>query len=209
MHYEPKRSLVIKTAATTRPVSADEAKAQLRAEDFTDDDVLIDRLIKAATAYIDCKGILGAALMAQTWTLKLEQFPSGDCLPEIELPFPPLIAVNSVKYYDVAGTLQTMAPTAYQVDGIGAWRKARILPAPLTWWPLSQSGRVESVQIEFQCGHAAAADMPENIRHALLMLIGHFYENRETVLADPTGRAAAIVIPKAFDDLLAPVRIPL
>ncbi len=47
--------------------------------------------------------------------------------------------------------------------------------------------------------------VPQPIRHAILFLTSHFYENRETVI---TGRGeVAIEIPGTVDDLLAPYRV--
>jgi len=52
-----------------------------------------------------------------------------------------------------------------------------------------------------------ANSVPMTIRHAILFLTGHFYENREPVV---TGRSqTAIEVPSTVDDLLAPYRIIL
>jgi uncharacterized phiE125 gp8 family phage protein len=222
-HETPGRSLVLKTAPASTPVLLADAKAQCRAADFIDDDDTLTRLIDVATQHLDPSkhGWLGAALMQQTWTLYLDRFPlqhggawgtpqwhPNNRNSAIELPFPPLVSVTTVKYYDTSGTLQTLASSGYQVTGVGAWRKAKLFPSPNGSWPSVQTDRREAVQIEYVCGHAAATDIPASAKHAILMLIGHLYENREAVLADP-GRVSAIVLPKAVDDLLAPLRIHL
>lgn len=57
------------------PVSLEEAKAHLRV-DFGDDDLYVAGLIEAATAHLDgWSGILGRALVTQTWRQDLCGFP--------------------------------------------------------------------------------------------------------------------------------------
>jgi uncharacterized phiE125 gp8 family phage protein len=59
------------------------------------------------------------------------------------------------------------------------------------------------IEIEFAAGLGDAADaVPEPIRHAILMLVAHWYEHRDPL---EIGSAAA-AIPSAVSDLLKPYR---
>ncbi|WP_243667487.1 head-tail connector protein [Sinorhizobium medicae] len=54
--------------------------------------------------------------------------------------------------------------------------------------------------LEWQ-GVSTAAPVPASIKHAALLLIGHFYNNREAVSAERLAN-----VPMAFDMLIAPFR---
>lgn len=203
-------------------VTLDEAKAHLRV-DFSDDDVLITRLIATAIKWIDApEGKLGRALIAQTLELRLMHFShmfSHENMLEhgfvdrgwvshghphqfettIRLPCPNLIGVDSVSYTDTDGNPQTLDPSGYRVFGVGG--RGHVAPAYGQAWPAARF-EPEAVRIRFQAGYGdEAEDVPENIRHAILLLVGHLYENRE---AEVVGlRAAAIELPTGVNALLS------
>ncbi|MEL6623750.1 MAG: head-tail connector protein, partial [Pseudomonadota bacterium] len=63
--------------------------------------------------------------------------------------------------------------------------------------------QAQTLTIAFRAGFGATAeDVPAPIRHALLMLIAHWFENREPV---SFGQSASR-IPDAVSDLLKPYR---
>jgi uncharacterized phiE125 gp8 family phage protein len=114
-------------------VSLADMKAHLRVEiDDTDDDDLIEAMTAAATAHIEGgDGKLGRALVAQTLELRINGFACS----EIELPLPPLLSVESVKYYDDDNALQTLATSYYDVIGVGGRKPARIVLKYGQSWP--------------------------------------------------------------------------
>jgi uncharacterized phiE125 gp8 family phage protein len=68
-------------------------------------------------------------------------------------------------------------------------------------WP-DLPAATSAIEIDLEAGFGpAAADVPAPIRQALLMLVAHWYENREAGPGDP--RAAP---PPAVSALLAPYR---
>lgn len=90
------------------PVGLVEMKLHLRVDTTTDDE-LIKTLISAARQW--CEGYEGQSYMVRSYKLYLDQFED-----EISLPMPPLVSVDSVQYYDTAGSLQTLATSYYTVD---------------------------------------------------------------------------------------------
>jgi uncharacterized phiE125 gp8 family phage protein len=51
-------------------------------------------------------------------------------------------------------------------------------------WPVTQI-RDDAIKIEYVIGYGdAASDVPQTVRHALMMLVAHWYENRETSRMD-------------------------
>lgn len=166
------------TPAASKPVSLAEAKAHLRYM-RTDQDALIEGLIGSATEHLEGRnGILGRALVTQTWEVRLDCFPSRH-RGRIELPMPPLQSVTSVKYIDTAGVERTLTSgTDYVTDAqhmIG-----RIRPAYGKTWPhtIDDEG---AVRITFVAGYGDAAAVPNGIRQAILLLVGHWWLNREAV----------------------------
>ena len=144
-------ALELVTAPATSPVTLVEAKAQMRVE-HTDDDTIIQRLIDAATAFVDVQGALGKAMITQTWGQWLTANP---------------------------GTVSLMAG-----------------PAGFSW-PTTQV-RTDAIKIEYVVGFGdAITDIPQTVRHALMMLVAHWYENREEAQSD-----TLVDVPYGFEELI-------
>ena len=186
-------SLSLVTPPAVEPVTLVEAKAHLR-ETSSDSDTYITTLITAARSYIDGKdGILNRAICTQTWELLLDEFPD-----EIAVPLPTLQSVESVKYLDSSGVLQTLSTDDYTVDEVS--EPGRIVPVDS--WPTT-GDYINAVTVRFIAGYGVAADVPTTIKQAMLLLIGHWYENREAVVV---GQIPA-TLPIALDALLGPHKV--
>lgn len=188
-------ALAVKVKPTADPIELGEAKAHLKIDkSITEENDLIANLIKTAVGTSET--ICNRALMKQTWTLYLDEFPCG----LIEMPKAPLRAVNSVKYLDPAGVQQTLAASEYTVDVKS--EPGRMRPAYGKSWPATRCD-LNAVEIEFECGYANAAEVPFEIRAAMLLLIGHLYEHRESVVLGVTPSE----VPHGSRELLWPHRI--
>lgn len=153
----------------------------------TTDDALIAIWIKAAREY--CEGFTNRALATQTIEAYYNGFPSF--LNHIELPKPPLQSVTSVKYKDYAGVETTLAVTTqYLVDTDSSFGRI-VLPYGVAW-PCFIPYPVNPVTIRFIAGYYASNLIPESIRQAMLLLIGHWSANREAV-GSVTGEIAFAV----------------
>src|SRR5262245_2347916 len=100
------------TAPTTPVLSLDEAKAHLRiasADDEQDD--IVEACVQAASD--ECENWTGRKFVDQVWKLVLDEFPADG---DIIIPFPPLIEVQSVGYYDTDGNLVALDAANYYVD---------------------------------------------------------------------------------------------
>lgn len=159
-------ALVLVTPPIEEPVSLDEAQAHLRVEG-SEDGLLVERLIKAARQRVET--VTWRALCTQTWDLVLDSFPST-----IQLPKGTVSSIGSVTYYDSANVLRTLASDQYLTDCDSI--PARI--APVSSWPATYE-RPGAVRVRFVCGYGRAEDVPEDLKQAILLLVGHFYENRE------------------------------
>ena len=172
------------------PISLSEAKAQLRVEN-SDDDVIIARLINVAVAYTDVRGALGQAMITQKWGQWLPSNPPQS----VPLTLGPVQAVNAVKYYDQDGALQTDDINNYQV--FGTEFASKVGPKDGFSWPNAQD-RQDAIKIEYEIGYGdTSSDVPDTIRHAMMMLIGHWYDNREQ-----TGMDELSNVPFGYENLL-------
>ena len=183
-------ALEIVTAPTETPIALSEVKDQLRIE-HSDDDALLTRLIDVAVAFTDAQGALGKAMITQTWAQWVESDP-----PRIvRLSLGPFQSLDAVRYYDVDGALQNDDVNNYNVFGFAA--HATIQPKDGESWPDTQE-RGDAIQLEFTVGYGDTADdVPATLRHALMLLIGHWYDNREQ-----SGMEELSNIPYGFDALL-------
>jgi uncharacterized phiE125 gp8 family phage protein len=157
------------------PVSLADAKLHLRV-DGDDEDILVEALLDAAVQYLDgWSGILGRCLISQQWRVSLSAWPGCP----LRLPFPGISAV-SVGYRDSAGVEQSVDDTLYQTydDARGtvlAFRAAFSAPS-------LQDERADAVTLTFTAGYGdGPQDIPAPIRAAILLLVGHWYQNREAV----------------------------
>lgn len=186
--------LELVTPPDATPVSTAEAKTHLAVE-HTEHDTFITSLIDAVTAELDGRfGYLRRALVTQTWRYSLPFFPA---CRKIELPLPPLQSVTSVKYYDGNGDEQTLSTDSYRVVSNAFVGYIELVPAQS--WP-GTAYRSDAVTIEYVAGFGDAADVPANIKAAMLLRIGELYAGRgDGDAPEGMGKAAA--------RLLAPSRI--
>lgn len=185
--------LAVVTPPAEEPLTLAEAKAHLRV-DGSDQDPLIAALIGVAREHAEA--ITRRALVTQTLRLTLDCFAGWD----IELPRAPLRSVTSIQYVDTDGATQTLSSAIYRVDA--AAEPGRITPAFGEVWPATRAV-TGAVIITFVAGFGAAAAVPQTIKQAMLLAIGHWYEHAEEVI---TGTIVAST-PMGFDALLWPNRV--
>lgn len=187
-------ALTLKTPPSTEPVSLKEAKNHCRVDDdITNDDSLIRSFIKAARQKAET--YTRRQLITATYELHLDAFPYT-----ISPPRPPLIDVTSITYWDADGVEQTVPSDDYQVDV--ASTVGRIRPNIDKSWP-STYGEMGDVVVEYIAGYGGRDQVPDQIKSAILLIVGHLYEHRETVIVG-TG---AVPLPEGANDLLYPYRI--
>lgn len=161
-------------APAAYPVTLQDVKRNSRV-DGTDDDALLTAYIEAATAHFDAlAGVLGRALINQTWQQKLPYFP--DC-GVIGLDLSPIQSITSITYYDTDNMQQTLSNETYTIleDPLGVYVTLQVGQT----WP-DVACREDAVTITYVAGYGAtASSVPAPIRQAIMLLVGQWYENRE------------------------------
>lgn len=186
-------SLTMTGAPALEPVSLAEAKAHLRV-DTASEDSFIASLI--TTSRLQVEAILGLALIQQSWTWRFDAWPRKD----VELPLRPIISVASIRTQNSDLSYITVAASNYILDPQGP--PPRLVPVNAGF---SKPGIAAlGVEIQFTAGFGpAATDVPAPLRQAILLLVAHWYENREPVIAGmPAGS-----FPDAVIGLLEPYRM--
>ncbi|EJN15696.1 hypothetical protein PMI42_00713 [Bradyrhizobium sp. YR681] len=147
---------------TTPIVSLAECKSALGIS-TSSQDALITMALDAAISSLDpaSGGWLGRALGVQTWELQLRSFgdrratvrPHYNPLA-IPLPYPPLVAIASVKYFDVNGVDTTLTEgIGFRVLGAGEpLGRQAIAPVYNGVWPVARCDDA-SVRIRYSCGY--------------------------------------------------------
>lgn len=182
------------TPPTHEPFTVSEVKDHLRIEEgVVEEDAYLASLVRAARVWAE--GYTNRSLLSQTWETRFDCFAR-----EMFLPRFPLRSVTSVKYLDSTGTEQTVATSVYDVDTFTV--PGRITLGYSQTWPTPRVV-THAVRITFVAGYGTnGSDIPEDIRHAMLLLIGAWHENREPVIVGAS--VSALPAPVSVTALLAP-----
>lgn len=178
-----------------------EAKMHLHEEsdDYND---LIAALISAAQAMVEGPNGIGRALLTQTWRLNMDRWPHWPYWPSarIDLHLSPVQSVSSIKYIDQSGVEQTLDAAAYKVNVEAS--PAHVERGYNHSWPPARR-ETASIKVEFIAGYGDTADaVPPAIKEAMLLIIGHLYQNREA-----TAQSTLAEMPLGANALLDPYRV--
>jgi uncharacterized phiE125 gp8 family phage protein len=187
------RSLVRITEPAVEPVTLLNAKAHLRIdEDFTDDDLYIQALISAARFHVEA--VCDVSLIRSQWRMKFDMFPSRD----LPLPRPPIATGPITVEYVPVGGGPHIPYTDFTQDRDSI--PAILRPSWDEYWPNAR-GAENDVVVTFYAGYG---DSPQNVpapaRHAMLMLVGTWYSQRESIV-----QGAMNPVPHAVDLLLGSI----
>lgn len=178
--------------ADSEPITLTEAKAHLRVEHDSENS-LIESLIKSARYW--CEGFTRRSFVSQTWVLKLDDFPSNE--GNIYLPSPPLLSIINFTYIDENGDSNSLdLDTDYNVDTVSD-PGLIYLPYEVDW-PTARDQQ-NAITITFLAGYGDTANtIPDAIKQAILLLVGHWYEHREDVvigsIANPIPMGAEMLL---------------
>ena len=185
------------SAPAVEPLTLADAKRQLNVDlDFTDDDLVITRLIAAARQYAENR--TRSSFITQQWSLVTDAFVGfGPTDGILALEHGPVQSIDSITYLDMAGTVQTMPPADYATDLSGVL--GRVQPKFGRVWPATLP-QIGAVTVNFTAGYGAtAASVPQGLVHWIMLRIGSLYAIREDVV---TERGVTVAKTPFFDGLL-------
>lgn len=175
------------------PLTLDDIKDHLRI-DHEHEDALLMQLQAAARHTVERS--IDQALLEQTWRQYEPGLGSDRC---VRLRIRPVLSVSAVTAFDGDGNPAVLASTDYHLvrdrDGQLVEFADNIDPA------LCANG----LEIDVLCGMGSLGlDVPETLRHAILLLIAHWYEFRGAV----APQDQPVSLPPGFETLIAPWRRP-
>lgn len=158
-------------------------------DDVLPDEELVTLYRETAIGRIEAE--TGRALINRTLRFKADRFCQA-----IALPVAPVVSVSSVGYVDANGDLQTLDASAYSLVDRLDW--PRIVPSYGLSFPATRQVP-EAVTVEFVAGYGAAdADVPGELRTAVLQTTAGLYAYREDVTTAGLGR-----LPNGVERLIA------
>jgi len=164
------------TEPSVEPLSTADVKQHLNlASAVTAHDTRIAAMISAARKW--CEDYTNRSFITTTWELSMDRFPYQQLA--MFLPRPPLQSVTFVKYIDLQGTEQTWANTNYTVST--GREPGRIACNYQVIFPYSRY-QADAIKVQYVAGYGdAAVNVPAGLKQAMLLLIGHWFEHRESV----------------------------
>lgn len=160
------------TKPTAEPVTLSEAKKQLEiASSDTSHDTHLTALIGAAREQWEHD--TDSVTCFQTLRLRVASF-----YDRFKLLKSPIHSITSIQYYDGNNTLQTLSASLYQLH-VDEIRLAYQVTLP------SVASRWDAWAITYKAGHSQdGQSVPEAARAAILMLIAHYFENRDMLMSE-------------------------
>lgn len=176
----------------TFPVSVAEARDHCRVTD-NGEDALLQSYVEAATAHLDgISGVLGRCIVDQVWRQDFHDWSS------LRLPFPDVKAV-AVVWRDAIGTPTTVASGDYWLEVTDAGTILRFVSGWVS--PSLPSNVAAPISVTFTAGYGSF--VPPGIKLAILLMVAHWYSNREGVITGVTSKP----IEFALESLISQHRI--
>lgn len=178
------------TGSAGEPVSLAEMKLTLRL-DGDAEDALVGRLL--TTARLHVSAVTGRALLTETWRLALDTVPRDRV---VRLPVSPLVAVTALRALGDDG-----AATDWPTTGLVLAKSPALIVLPEGVVAADRRAQL-GIEVDYEAGYGAATDVPADLKQAVAMLVGHWFEHREAAVVDVT----ATELPLGVHALLAPYR---
>lgn len=155
------------------PISLARGRAHLRI-DWQGEDDLVFLLLRAAVETIELH--IGRVLSRKVFTEWAARFPCGSG-ERITLLRSPVIEIDGITYVDTAGEVQELALEDFRSIEGEPWS---IIPPIAGSFPSTEPDREDAVRVAYVAGYEAGA-CPPALQSAVLLLLGHLYQNRESV----------------------------
>ncbi len=186
----------LKPVRTVAPVAEPITVAEMRqhcqlADSYTYHDSEFAALIQAAREQWEAD--TGCVCLQSTWAVKLDNWWSSD--DGLQLSHRPVQSISSISYLDTAGASQTWSSSNYTLD---LYRVS-----PTVWYAYNVTtpslySVPSNVTVTYVAGYATAAEVPASWKHAIKLLAGHWFSNRDPVVLGTT----ASEVPHTYERLV-------
>ena len=181
-----------KTPPNFEPISLSEAKQHLRImEGVHEDDAYIMALISSARMYFENR--VGQTTTLTQWQAKAKGWWTCSCVG-VELPYPPLTTPTNGAP-PVAITWKDGDGNVHEVDESDLVVDEEAYPGTVRYSGASEPPCESNATVTWWAGVNSPAEIPQMWKTAMLLLVGHWYENRQAVVTD----SGAIDVPMSFD----------
>jgi len=186
------KSALLVQAPTEDAINRQAVKDHLRVV-AASQDTLLSIYIKSATLWVE--NYISRKLINQTWKVFYDEFPI-----EIFLPFGKVSSITHLKYFDENNAQQTLSTSLYQTDLVSVPARISMNPDESSF-PTTKSDKYNAIEIQYVTGYGAnESDVPSDIKHAILLIVGDSFLNRE-------DKSENLSISKASLHLLSPYRL--
>jgi len=181
--------LSVHTPPTVEPIHLTDAKLHLRlattaadAALYTDEDSVLSAHIAAARMVAEIE--TWKALVLRTYDLYLDEWPCSD----IDLPMPPLRAVDSITYTTSDGVEHTVASTEYVLDTVS--HPGRLALGYDKEWPTDELNTTNPVRIRYRAGYVVPFTV--NYTSDVITALNHPFSDGDVVRLSVSGGALPV-----------------
>lgn len=170
-------ALTVRTPPPALPVTVEQAQRHARGVLIGNDDPEKDlwESFWIPSAVARAESFQSRAYVTTEYRLTLDwRWPDAICLPRA-----PVQSIDAITYVDTDGATQTLAASEYQSD-LGA-EPVYIRPAYNKNWPAVRP-QIAAITVDFTAGYGDPADVPAQMRHAMLIIAANSFENREEIV---------------------------
>jgi uncharacterized phiE125 gp8 family phage protein len=175
--------VVVTVEPESEPLTLTEAKAQCRVDGTDDDDLLTDYIETARTLV---EQYTGTKLVSQTVVMR-----ARDWCDLYDLPIAPIASVSGITYIDPDGNSQTLSTDVYETVLVGLEPLIRLKVNQS--WPAIRCA-ADAIIVTASAGYAS---VPATIKHAMLLTISQWYDDRASG-ALPDGAMALLANYRRF-----------
>lgn len=197
------------SGSATPIVSLAEAKTQVNAAGYSDDDTFLTSLTLVANDRLDLEnGVVGRPLLTQVWQMTCPAPIQSADTPYLRgmpattgflIDRAPLQSVTAVEY--LSGGVYTTWDASQWVARAASRDATWVRPATGLAWPTVDTDEA-AWRITATLGYGDTTDLiPPSLRQAALLMIGHWHLNREAVAI-----GAPVELPLGVEALIAPHR---
>jgi len=169
-------TLTLMSGPAVEPVDLSDAKLHLRV-DHSSEDSLIDGLIAAARLRVEAYA--GVAMIDQTWKWSVPAPTVRGAQLRLSLPLGPVELLTDLT-----------------VDGEALQQQVYVFEPglrPRLSFTASAVRENASIEMIFDAGFGVSgATVPRDLRHAVSMLVAHWFEDRDPAVSDEQGLPAAV-----------------